>query len=182
MKNLYILLICILSLSFGTVNAQNTFDCMCTEEYDPVCSTDGITYGNFCLAGCENADIAFEGSCSEQSMTFPANVGENFTYTQVLGPNSTATDGPYWTVGETPEWATTIINTDWDANSLTGNFILTINGTPSASDVGLNVIVVNQINSWTNQVVSSQEVIILVLDNTDCMCIALYDPVCGEDG
>jgi hypothetical protein len=182
MKNLYILFICLFSLSFGTLQAQNTADCICTAEYDPVCSTDGITYGNFCLAECENADIAFEGSCAEQSITFPANVGGNFTYTQILGTNSTATDGPYWTVGETPEWATTIINTDWDANSLTGNFILTINGTPSASDVGLNVIVVNQINSWTNQVVSSQEVIILVLDNTDCMCIALYDPVCGEDG
>lgn len=182
MKNLYILFICLFSLSFGALQAQNTSDCICTAEYDPVCSTDGITYGNFCLAACENADIAYEGSCSEQSMAFPANVGAPFSYTHNLGLNSTATDGPFWAVGSSPDWTNTTIDTDWNANSLTGSFILSIEGTPAISDIGINLIVVNQINAWTNEVVSSQEYIIHVIDNTDCNCIMLYSPVCGVDG
>ena len=30
--------------------------------------------------------------------------------------------------------------------------------------------------------VLSQEIIITVIENNECICIALYDPVCGEDG
>lgn len=34
---------------------------MCTEQYDPVCGVNGITYGNSCMAG--GMDIAYEGEC-----------------------------------------------------------------------------------------------------------------------
>jgi len=182
MKNLYILFICLFSLSLSQVNAQNTSDCMCSEEYDPVCAADGSTYANFCFATCENADIVFEGACEDQVMSFTANAGELFTYFQTLGANSIASDGPYWEVSETPEWAVTTIGTDWDENSITGTFTITIEGTPTLNDLGINVIVVNQINSWTGTISSSQEIIITVIENNECICIALYDPVCGEDG
>ncbi len=182
MKNLYILFICLFSLSLSQVNAQNTSDCMCSEEYDPVCASDGSTYANFCFATCENADIVFEGACEGQVMSFTANVGELFTYFQTLGANSIASDGPYWEVSETPEWAVATISTDWDENSITGTFTITIEGTPTLNDLGINVIVVNQINSWTETVSSSQEIIITVIENNECICVALYDPVCGEDG
>ena len=40
-------------------------DCICTEEYDPVCGVDGNTYSNICYADCENIYIDYEGECND---------------------------------------------------------------------------------------------------------------------
>ena len=41
----------------------NPNDCLCTEEWDPVCGIDGNTYSNPCYAECMYVVISYEGEC-----------------------------------------------------------------------------------------------------------------------
>jgi len=37
--------------------------CTCTQQYDPVCASNGHTFSNACFAGCAGVDIAHIGEC-----------------------------------------------------------------------------------------------------------------------
>ena len=46
----------------------NPEDCLCTEQWDPVCGIDGNTYSNACFATCEYVVISYEGVCANQQV------------------------------------------------------------------------------------------------------------------
>ena len=70
-------------LGFNDFNNEcldtNLDDCLCTEEWDPVCGVDGNTYSNTCYATCEYIVVAYEGECINNNEC-------SLTTDDILGP------------------------------------------------------------------------------------------------
>ena len=71
MKLLVLVIAASLSFNNSTCNAKKKVDCigepvkdcMCTQQYDPVCGCDGKTYGNACVARCAGVKSWTKGEC-----------------------------------------------------------------------------------------------------------------------
>jgi hypothetical protein len=114
-------------------------------------------------------------------------VGSDFSTEILLGSEpALVSDMPYWSVGGSPEWADVSIGSNIVGSPNDFDFIieyyLIISGVPSPNNIGENIVTVNLINPWTDDVVDVVAYIITVIETEDCVCPAVYAPVCGSDG
>ena len=86
-------------------------DVVCTQDWNPVCGEDGVTYSNQCVAEKENVTIAFEGECStttQPSKPMPSSTISSLVQEEVCTPGgqcseegSSCTEGTETCCGET---------------------------------------------------------------------------------
>ncbi|XP_046639623.1 serine protease inhibitor dipetalogastin-like [Daphnia pulicaria] len=68
-------------------------DCVCTLQYEPVCATDGKTYGNLCALNCDKKSKAYDGECkSTKTVKRAAECGCQFKLAPVCGTDGKTYD------------------------------------------------------------------------------------------
>lgn len=69
-KNLVLSTVCFCFLLISCNDDDTSFcvedvqeDCFCTQQYDPVCGCNEVTYGNACMAECAGITDYIQGEC-----------------------------------------------------------------------------------------------------------------------
>lgn len=71
------------------VHAEHAFfpdDCVCSEQYDPVCADDGRTYSNACKAHCAGAHFDYSGHCTKLTVTSQPKPAPDFSPAPTIVP------------------------------------------------------------------------------------------------
>jgi hypothetical protein len=67
-KYFVVLILAITSLACSkneTCEEKLKADCVCTQQYEPVCGCNNKTYGNACEAACASIEVAHTGECKK---------------------------------------------------------------------------------------------------------------------